>query len=405
MGAGIRVETRRANELEPQARALWAQFRGSDLALSSPYFDLRYVLAASAVAPQSQVAVIRRAGEIVGFLPFQRRGGAIQPMAAPLTDYHGLIARPGADIDLKVVLELLQARRFRFGGLVGAQARAINAAAPKPAMVADLSSGYEAYLEGRRAAGQGGFLKDKRRRQRQLAEQVGPLSFSLSANPDMLEMIIAEKRTQMRRTGQHDVFSTSWTQDLLRCLNNESDPDFGLRVAVLRAGDKIVAAEAGLLSGAVYHLWFPIYDPDFARYSPGALMTLETLRALAEQGVALADFGPGAEDYKRAFAEEGDKVVEGDVTADPFLEAMRNLVRQTVAGSPRLHDRLRALYQRLDRRLDRIVACEPGLNRQFAEAGRALGHLGRRRTSMRAGLGLSLGLSLAGATAGLIMLD
>ncbi len=405
MGAGISVETRRASELDPQARALWARFRDANPALSSPYFDLRYVLAASAVAPHAQVAVIRQGGETIGFLPFQRRGGAIQPMAAPLTDYHGLIARPGAQIDLKVVLQHLQARRFRFGGLVDAQARPINAAAPKPAMIADLTGGYDAYLEGRRAAGQGSFLKDKRRRQRQLAEQVGPLSFSLSADPDMLELIIAEKRAQMRRTGQHDVFSTPWTQDLLRHLNNDADPDFGLRVAVLKAGDKVVAAEAGLLSGSVYHLWFPIYDPDFARYSPGALMTLETLRVLADQGVALADFGPGAEDYKRAFADEGAEVVEGDVMADPFVEGLRDLVRQTVAGSPRLHERLLALYQRLDRRLDRIAACEPGLNGQISAAGRSLSHLGRRRPQVRAGLGLSLGLSLAGATAGLILLD
>ncbi|MDZ4321178.1 MAG: GNAT family N-acetyltransferase [Phenylobacterium sp.] len=405
MGAGISVETRPASELDPQARALWAQFRDRDPALSSPYFDLRYVLAASAVAPHAQVAVIRRNGEIVGFLPFQRRGGAIQPMAAPLTDYHGLIARPGAEIDLKVVLEHLQARRFRFGGLVGGQGRTVNAAAPKPAMIADLTGGYDAYLEGRRAAGQGSFLKDKRRRQRQLAEQVGPLSFTLSADADMLEMIIAEKRAQMRRTGQHDVFSTPWTQDLLRQLNDDSDPDFGLRVAVLKAGDKVVAAEAGLLSGSVYHLWFPIYDPDFARYSPGALMTLETLRVLADRGVAFADFGPGAEDYKRAFADEGDEVVEGDVTADPLVEGLRDLVRQTVSGSPWLHDGLRKLYQRLDRRLDRITACEPGLNGQINAASRSLGHLGRRRPGIRAGVGLGLGLSLAGATAGFILLD
>lgn len=404
MGAGISVETRRASELDPQARALWAQFRASDRAFSSPYFDLRYVLAASAVAPHAQVAVIRQAGDIIAFLPFQRRGGVIQPLAAPLTDYHGMIARPGAEIDLKAVLEHLQVRRFRFGGLVSGQAGAVNAAAPKPAMIADLSGGYDAYLESRRAAGQGSFLKDKRRRQRLLAEQVGPLDFSLSADPEMLEMVIAEKRAQMQRTGQHDVFSTPWTRDLLRRLNDDTDADFGLRVAVLRAGDKVVAAEAGLLSGSVYHLWFPVYDPQFARYSPGALMTLETLRALADRGVAYADFGPGAEDYKRAFADEGADVVEGDVTADPLVEGLRNLIRQTVAGSPQLHDQLRALYQRLDRRLDRIAACEPGLNGQITAASRSIGHLGRR-PRMRIGLGVSLGLSLAGATAGLILLD
>ena len=120
---------------------------------------------------------------------------------------------------------------------------------------------------------------------------------------------------------------------------------------------------------------------------------------------ALGRYAEAVEDYKRAFADEGAEVVEGDVMADPFVEGLRDLARQTVAGSPRLHERLRALYQRLDRRLDRIAACEPGLNGQISAAGRALSHLGRRRPQVRAGLGLSLGLSLAGATAGLILLD
>ena len=35
-------------------------------------------------------------------------------------------------------------------------------------------------------------------------------------------MIIADKRAQMRRTGQHDVFATRWTRALLHSLLAES---------------------------------------------------------------------------------------------------------------------------------------------------------------------------------------
>lgn len=408
MGADLSVETRRADELDAYERALWSRFRAASPELSSPYFDLRYIKAAAEVAPHARLAIIRRGQRIEAFLPYQRRGGAIQPIAAPLTDYHGLIARPGAHIDLKAVLPRLKARRFRFGGLVPRHAPQGDVACDvacdvRPAMIADLSQGFEAYLDQRRAAGQGGFLKDKRRRMRKLAEEVGPLSFTLSADSTALEAVIREKRDQMRRTGQHDVFSTAWTRDLLRRLARESDPDFGLRVAVLRAGERVVAAEAGLLSGRAYHLWFPVYDPDFARYSPGALMTLETLRVLAERGVAQADFGPGAEDYKSAFADPRGQVLEGDILADPLAEAVRAMVRQTVARTPALHDRLSDLYRRLDRRLDRIAACEPGLNGQITAAGRSLGHIGRRHP--RIGASLGVGLSLAGVSAGLLLLD
>ena len=404
MGAEISVETRRADELDAQERALWARFRAAAPELSSPYFDLRYVQAAAEVAPAARIAVIRRAGRIQAFLPYQRRGGALQPLAAPLTDYHGLIARPGEQVDLKAVLPHLKARRFRFGGLVPRHAPVGEGLGEaRPAMIADLSRGFDAYLEQRRAAGQGGFLKDKRRRMRKLAEEVGPLSFTLSPDPIALEAIIHEKREQMRRTGQHDVFATAWTRNLLRRLARSGEADFGLRVAVLRAGDRIVAAEAGLLSGRAYHLWFPVYDPEFARYSPGALMTLETLRVLAERGVVQADFGPGAEDYKHAFADPRGQVLEGDVLADPLVEAMRTVLSRAVARTPRLHDRLSDLYRRLDRRLDRIAACEPGLNGQITAAGRSLGRIGRRHP--RIGAGLGVGLSLAGVSAGLLLLD
>ena len=146
------------------ARDLWSAFRAADPAFHSPYFDLRYVLAAGEAAPEAQVAVIRRRGEIVGFLPFQRRGRLIQPIAAPLTDYHGLLSAPGVAVDLAAVVALLGARRFRFSGLVGDAVVGARLSS-RPAMVADLSDGFEAYAARRPAD----FFKDKRRRARRLA--------------------------------------------------------------------------------------------------------------------------------------------------------------------------------------------------------------------------------------------
>jgi hypothetical protein len=110
-----------------------------------------------------------------------------------------------------------------------------------------------------------------------------------------------------------------------------------------------IAAEVGLLSGDTYHFWFPIYDRDFARFSPGALLSYETLSVLAEEGVSFADFGPGAESYKRVFADPGPDVLEGDIHIDPFITGLREMVRHArEVGSPALramtfHDRAAAL--------------------------------------------------------------
>jgi CelD/BcsL family acetyltransferase involved in cellulose biosynthesis len=157
---------------------------------------------------------------------------------------------------------------------------------------------------------------------------------------------------------------------------------------VLRAGGTIVAAELGLTAGDRHHLWFPIYDPAFARYSPGALMTLETLRAAAERGIARVDFGPSEEAYKEDFAVPMEPVLEGTV-------AMRPSLMTHLRGAPGV-DRIDEVGKRLARRLDRIAACEPGLIGQVKGGASFVTGLGRRHPAVGAGIGvgISLGLSL-----------
>ena len=391
MALDLSVQTCRPADLSLPARDLWSRFRAADPAFGSPYFDFRYVLAAGEAAPESQVAVIRRRGETVGFLPFQRRGRLIQPIAAPLTDYHGLLSAPGAAVDLATVVGLLGARRFRFSGLVGDAGG--SSLSSRHAMIADLSEGFEAYAARRPTE----FLKDKRRRARRLAETLGPLDFTFDADgKGVLDLIFRLKRAQMRRTGQHNIFAGPWTMAFLRRLSTLASDDFGLRFATLRAGSRIVAAEVGLRSGSAYHLWFPVYDPDFARYSPGALMTLETLRVAPEHGIATVDFGPAGEDYKRDFAEPGRLVLEGDVTAGGWVEAARAAANLALAHAPALRETMSRAGRRVDRRWDRITACEPRLDGRAFAASQTLGELGRRHPRTSIGLGLGLGLGVMG---------
>lgn len=382
MGRHLSLRTVRPAELAPAERSLWNQFRAASPALASPYFDLRYTLAAAKVCPDAWVAIIHEDDGVAAFLPFQRRGGLIQPLGAPLSDYHGLIARPGSAIDLAEVVRLLGASRIRFSGLK-TDARPAQGVAVHQSMVADLSDGFDAYLAARRGAGQGDFLKDKRRRMAALQRDHGPAEFSLRANdPQALAFILRLKRAQMARAGQHDVFDCGWTEQLVRGLLDCEAPDFGARIAALRVDGRIVAAEIGLLSGKAYHLWFPVYDPQFARYSPGQLMTLESMRLLAERGVDAVDFGPAGEAYKRAFAEPREQVFEGSITPN----------RVRTALTERLG--LQAARIKLGRRFDRIAACEPHLPRRVLAASKYVGVVTRRHPAVSIGMG-ALGLGLA----------
>ena len=387
MSARLAIDTLRPAQLDAGHRALWSQFRAEDPVFRSPYFDFRYALAAGDVAPGAEIAVISRSGRVDGFLPFQRRGRLIQPLAAPLTDYHGVLTRPGGRIDLGAVVAALGARRFRFSGLAGGQG--LKKADARIAMVADLSRGFDGYLARRTKD----FLKDKRRRARRLAEDHGPLVFEFSREPgEAIDFILGLKRRQMQRTAQHDIFGSAWVQRFLRRLMECPDADFGMRFATLRAGGRLVAAEAGLLSGDAYHLWFPVYNPEFAKYSPGSLATLESVRALADLGVTLVDFGPAGETYKRDFADPAAHVFEGDVTHGGVVEAARRTADFALAGAPGLRRALSAAGQRVDRRWDRITACEPELNGRVGAASRSLTAIAARRPGASIGVGVGLGI-------------
>lgn len=370
---GVDVETVAVSELGAAERALWAQFRAADPALAGPYFDLRFVEAASQVAPGARVAVVREGGAVRGFLPYQQRGSLLQPLAAPLSDFHGVIGAP--DISIGALLPVMEGlRRARVSGLIGgAPGEGLTI---HRAMAADLSQGFETYLAGRDAR----FLKDKRRRRRALERDHGPLTFRFErASREEVDLVIARKRAQLARTHQYDIFACGWTVDLLHRLAEIDAPDFGLRLAALRAGGTLVAAELGLTSGARHHLWFPIYDPAFAKYSPGGLMTLDTLEAAAARGITRVDFGVDADAYKRDFADPAEAVYEG------MIERRASSRGRAMRGFG---------VSRLARRFDRIVACEPGLAGQIRGGTGFMAALARRHPRLGAGLGLGFGLGL-----------
>jgi CelD/BcsL family acetyltransferase involved in cellulose biosynthesis len=372
----VDVETVVASELGADERALWAAFRMADSALASPYFDLRFVEAASQVTPGARIVIVREDGAVRGFLPFQQRGSLLQPLAAPLSDFHGLIAAPGLGIGA-LLPRIEGVRRARVSGLIGAGEGDRPGLSVRRAMAADLSQGFDAYLASRDAR----FLKDKRRRRRALERDHGPLTFSFErATRADIDLIIDRKRAQLARTHQYDIFACGWTVDLLHRLAEIDAPDFGLRLAALKAGDVLVAAELGLTSGGRHHLWFPIYDPAFAKYSPGSLMTLDTLEAAAARGVTRVDFGVDADAYKRDFADPAEAVYEG------LIERRASSRGLSMRGFG---------VSRLARRFDRIVACEPGLVGQIKGGTGFMAAMARRHPKLGAGVGLGLGLGLS----------
>ena len=105
---------------------------------------------------------------------------------------------------------------------------------------------------------------------------------------------MAWKSGQYRRTGRTDRFAEPWIVALVEHLHA-----IGVGVlSVLRAGDRPVSAHLGLRTGTVMAGWFPAYDTEFAKYSPGMVGHLRMAEAAAAGGVTQIAMGRGGREYK-----------------------------------------------------------------------------------------------------------
>ena len=347
----MEIEIIRPDALRPEDQAVWESLRAGDPDLDHPYLDPRYSLAAASV-PGAALAVFRRGGQAVGFFPFQRRGRLIQPLGAPLTDYHGMIAAAADRLTPDRLAERLGGV-LRVGGWIVSEVEDAGFLR-RARMTTDTTGGRQALIErldGRNPR----FAKNVRRMWRGLERDHGPPVFVWDdRDPAVLDWIIGLKRDQYRRTRRHDVFACGWTRDLLHQLHAGFADGFGVRVASLRtASGALVAAEASLDDGRILHLWFPTYSPDFTRYGPGLLLTRRELEQAAGDGYRLADFGVGDAGYKSAMADAAGPAFEG--SADGGRGDLTRMAGRLMATGPAP---LRRFQQSLGRRFDIINACE-----------------------------------------------
>src|SRR5690606_10653090 len=146
---------------------------------------------------------IRSKSETVGFFPHQRRGSSVLPLAAPMNDYHGVIARPGEAPSLEELARLMKAPRLRVGAWVG---EAASGEDRETLMVAMPPEGYEAWYAERRKTW-AKYFKDKERARRSLAAELGDVTVERNLrDPALLDHLLTLKRDQYRRTGRHDIF-------------------------------------------------------------------------------------------------------------------------------------------------------------------------------------------------------
>lgn len=342
-------------DLSSEDEARWRALARGHRDFSSPLLGPDFARAVGEVRQDAQVAIWRRDGEAVGFLPHHRRPHRVaRPIGAPLSDYHALVS--DAFLPASSALELAGLSAYRFSGLIDPFG-SFNAhiAGRQDAFVVSLESDSAAYLEALRAHSAKRF-KNYRRLHHKIEREIGPITV---AAPDRdaaaLQQLVDWKRDQLQRTGLHDFLAPSWTQQLLRNLFRQQQGAFQGLMIGLRVDGRLIAGHFGVRLGEHYHPWIASTDPEMAAWSPGQLFLIHAIATMSDLGLRTYDLGPGHTHYKAPYALSRRSIADGAALTKGLTSLRARLGesawRLAAAGGGGVVPRLR-------RRLDVITDAE-----------------------------------------------
>jgi CelD/BcsL family acetyltransferase involved in cellulose biosynthesis len=338
---GTSLYLRRPDQLTADEAQAWDR-----LLLSSPDARRAFMgrIYATQVAHTGQDVIVlvgHRQGRPVFFLPLQRmagwvgRFGGFEPVGGVMTDYFGVVAEPDVLLSMP---ELLSATRGRVNLCMyshldeSQQMHGLIAEEQRTGLRTRLTAGAPGYWETLRQTDRK-LVGDTERRQRKLASDHGDLSFewqSTQAQAD-LRWLIESKKSQYERTERHQApLFDPVNVRLMDALAQTDAPQCCGVLSTLRAGDRLVAAHFGLTCGEVMHVWFPVFDREFASYSPGRILFKHMFEAGPAHGVCLFDRGEGDNQAKRDFANESHQFGKGVWLARHVQGSLAMLVQRLV---------------------------------------------------------------------------
>lgn len=319
----MKLEVVRFHELTGTQLAQWREWQAADPALASPYFRPEFVEAIAAVREDVFIGLI---DDGIGFFPFERGGRGIGgPVGGIISDYQGLIARQDLRVNLREVVQRCGLRAWDFDHVPAAQSGfSAWASATASSPIVDVTKPA--------AGGSAQSREQILRLRRKLAREHGPVVFEMHRVDDAaLATLLSWKSAQYVASRASDLFAPGWIREVVINLSRRQSPEFAGMLAVLRAGDRPVAAHFGLRSRDLLHYWFPAYDATFSAYAPGRMLLVDMIDAASAHGIRVIDFGKGEAVYKSRLANGQVALLEGSVVTSPWLRVWRR-GRSSVAG-------------------------------------------------------------------------
>ncbi len=315
----MKVTVVHPGDLSAVDRRRWRSFAEGP-ALGSPFLSPEFTQIIGEVRGDARVAVIADGAATCAFFPFQVDGDHVgRPIGATIGDAQAVLCGADWDFDPREVVTAAGLSCWHFDHLVLAQPQfAPYRRQRHRAPLVDLRAGHEHFLHEVRAHSRD-LLAQVGRRRRKLEREVGPVVCEWQSSQPQADMAQLEqwKSGQYARDATWDRFAVPWIATAVRRLAESRDPGCTGVLTALRAGDRLVAAHFGLLGHDRLSWWFPAYDPEFGRYSPGLILLLAVIGEAAQQGVPVIDLGRGEHGYKLRVTGRFSEVAEGCVDAYP----------------------------------------------------------------------------------------
>jgi CelD/BcsL family acetyltransferase involved in cellulose biosynthesis len=352
----VKVEVIAPSDLGEPEWGTWVSWQQGRRGLANPFLSPTFARLAAEVRPAARVAVVSERGQPVAFWPHSviRSWGA--PLVPGYTDLQGMVHVPDYTWDWGVMLSQVGLTGARFDHLVADQARYCS----RPARFADsrgilLDGGWAAYSDWLRTNRK--KLVAKNRRKLQQAQRDHEVGFEADdRSQEAVSALFALKSVQCRRNGWVDVFGQSWARRLVEQSARAAGADLRGMVSTLRFDGSVVAVSLTLESFGTRCGWLSAYDPRFASFTPGLLLTIMSIEQAANDGCRVLSFGKGDEPYKMDFCQYSDSVAQLSVEARGWpgyvfraRQAPGATVARALALSPALEGAARGGVRRLRR--------------------------------------------------------
>ena len=376
----IEAEVLHPSALSERAAEAWRAFCAAEPAWRNPLLGPDFARLVGEVRADARVAVLRRGGHLIGFLPFHRRpDGRAWPIGAAFSDYHALVTAPGEAIGGADALAAAGIAGLRASGLIdphGAFAELRDS--EDHGYVIALEGTPEAHHQRLKAANPKRY-KNWGRLRNKLEREVGPLTLTPGdVSSEALAQLIGWKREQFSDTGCHDVLRPVWARSLFQTAFERRDGALKGVMITLHAGGRLAAGFFGVAAGGVMHVWLSAIDRELSACGPGQVLMLMAPEALQALGLDVLDLGPSHAHYKAPFATGEVGLREGlAIAAGRTGQGVRSLDGAWVLAGERRF----AAVARLRRRLDHIDAAETSISGRVRGVVDALAGYARRTST------------------------